>query len=307
MLHQNRISTDNTKVVVGHVMGARPRESILNYPAVLPRMENSDLSSHTFPLVLAHVGKTEGNTAVSVPEALGQYLLVELVSSGEVSYILNGKKYQVGPQEVFVSHTNEKYSVTESEDKNQIRHYMLLCGAALHQLVLQLNLSGCYACRLKGEDVKRVLEIMHEASAVMLQSIDSAEISHLSILAYEVLLLLAQNNTHKQLPQEISAVMHFMHANVHKPLTINQIADTAGISISYLHRLFNKYLATSPIHYFIDLKMKHIEREITHSTVPINQIASNYGFSDLSYFSNIFKKNFQVSPRNYRKMANSRL
>ncbi|EUJ34504.1 bacterial regulatory helix-turn-helix s, AraC family protein [Brochothrix thermosphacta DSM 20171 = FSL F6-1036] len=52
-------------------------------------------------------------------------------------------------------------------------------------------------------------------------------------------------------------------------------------------------------------KMIHASELLRHSDLTISHIAQSLGFTQMSYFSKTFKKEFEMTPKEYRKNSTS--
>jgi len=94
--------------------------------------------------------------------------------------------------------------------------------------------------------------------------------------------------------------IHFMRENIHKRLTLKEISDTVGFSVSHFSTLFQKKTGFSPLNYFSQLKIQQACHYLDFSDMKINQISIMIGFEDPLYFSRIFTKTMGFSPTEYR-------
>ncbi len=86
---------------------------------------------------------------------------------------------------------------------------------------------------------------------------------------------------------------------------IEDVAEKFYISKFYLCRTFKKLLGVSFISYLTQVKLKHAVKLLTSTNLDISEIAFECGFNSTSYFCNIFKKHFSVSPLAYKKVSKS--
>ena len=101
--------------------------------------------------------------------------------------------------------------------------------------------------------------------------------------------------------EDISAdAIHFMRENIHKRLTLKEIADHVGFSPSHFSTLFQNKTGFSPLNYLSQLKIQQACHWLDFSDMKINQIAMTIGFDDPFYFSRVFTKTMGVSPTEYR-------
>ena len=86
---------------------------------------------------------------------------------------------------------------------------------------------------------------------------------------------------------------------------IEDVAEKFYISKFYLCRTFKKLLGVSFISYLTQVKLKHAVKLLTSTNLDISEIAFECGFNSTSYFCNIFKKHFSVSPLAYKNVSKS--
>ncbi|SEA93573.1 AraC-type DNA-binding protein [Flavobacterium gillisiae] len=93
----------------------------------------------------------------------------------------------------------------------------------------------------------------------------------------------------------------FMRDNLTNKLTLNQIAKHVGYSDSYFRNLFLEKTSFTPIEYLNKLKIQKSCSLLQFSNMKINEIAYHLGYYDPFHFSKSFRKEMELSPREYRK------
>lgn len=99
----------------------------------------------------------------------------------------------------------------------------------------------------------------------------------------------------------IEFTQDYMISHYQEPLTLESLAQMAGLSVSHYSRLFKKYIGYSPIDYLTHLRMDRAKELLVLSDFKLKSIANSVGYTDEFYFSRIFKKIVGVSPREYAK------
>ena len=99
----------------------------------------------------------------------------------------------------------------------------------------------------------------------------------------------------------LDSTIALLHQRVKENLTLNEMADHAGLSTSHFSRLFREQTGYSPIDYLIRLKIQHACRLLILSRKTVREIGSEIGYDDPYYFSRIFKRVIGISPNHYRK------
>ncbi|HZI55002.1 MAG TPA: AraC family transcriptional regulator [Chitinophagaceae bacterium] len=92
----------------------------------------------------------------------------------------------------------------------------------------------------------------------------------------------------------------FMKNNIHKQLSVEEIATQFHYSPSHYTALFKKKTGLSPIDYFIRMKIHYACQLLTQRELIIKEIADKIGYEDPYYFSRIFKKVTGKSPAQYK-------
>lgn len=102
----------------------------------------------------------------------------------------------------------------------------------------------------------------------------------------------------------IKKTLYFIETHFKEQLTIEEIAESANISVSTLLRLYHDILHTTPIQYVLRFRLEQIRDELlTSMNTPIADIAYSCGFNDISYFNRCFLKAYGETPSEYRKRA----
>lgn len=96
-------------------------------------------------------------------------------------------------------------------------------------------------------------------------------------------------------------VISFMKNNINKNLKIDTIAEKFNCSSSNIYKLFKKNLHSTPLDFFIHLKMERACRLLTNTNMRVKEVGRKLGYEDQYYFSRIFSKHIGLSPAKYRK------
>ncbi|GAX08558.1 AraC family transcriptional regulator [Secundilactobacillus silagincola] len=99
----------------------------------------------------------------------------------------------------------------------------------------------------------------------------------------------------------VDMAIQYIYKNISNPIKLDDIAKTLGISISYLSRTFRKVTKVSVNQFITSAKIDRASHYLRFTNIPIQQIATRLGYTDSYYFSRVFKKEYHVSPREYRQ------
>lgn len=94
-------------------------------------------------------------------------------------------------------------------------------------------------------------------------------------------------------------VVQFVTANYDKEIAVSDLAESASLSASQLHREFSRLFGITPNRYLREVRVGVARHLLESSEISMAQIARNCGFYDQSHFSRQFKSSTGLSPRQY--------
>ncbi len=98
-------------------------------------------------------------------------------------------------------------------------------------------------------------------------------------------------------PYYVKRTEEYIRSHAHEALTIEQLAEYAGVSVRTLFAGFREFCGTSPMAYLRDLRLEKVHAELSsqqHSS--ITEVAYRWGFAHLGRFAQEYKRRYGVSP-----------
>ncbi|MFL6274418.1 MAG: helix-turn-helix transcriptional regulator [Blastocatellia bacterium] len=99
---------------------------------------------------------------------------------------------------------------------------------------------------------------------------------------------------------KIQKVIEFFAANLHRQIHMAEISNVVGLSPSRLHDLFKAELGMPPMQYLKTLRMEKACVLLQDPAMKIKQVQLAIGYQDQRYFLRDFKKQFGLTPSQYR-------
>ena len=99
----------------------------------------------------------------------------------------------------------------------------------------------------------------------------------------------------------IRFITEYLEKHQREPLNTAELSDYMHLSYKHLATFFKKHTGRTLLEYHTALRMQEAARLLCETNLTIWQISESLGFSDAFYFSNVFKKVYHISPREYRK------
>lgn len=82
-------------------------------------------------------------------------------------------------------------------------------------------------------------------------------------------------------------------------LQVDDIAEKMNVSRSMLYRKINHLTNQSPTEFVRTVRLNRAKKLLTQTSYNVTEISEKVGFSDARYFSQCFKKQFGISPKQY--------
>ncbi len=102
---------------------------------------------------------------------------------------------------------------------------------------------------------------------------------------------------------KIKTVTKYVETHYMDKITIAEAASLVEFSESHFMRYFKETMGTSFIDYLKEYRLTMAARLLLASDASILSIAEEVGFDNLSYFNRAFKKEYGVTPSQYRKQV----
>ena len=98
----------------------------------------------------------------------------------------------------------------------------------------------------------------------------------------------------------VRTMISFIREHSSENVQLEDIAAAARVSKSTCARLFKRYTGRSPVTYLIAYRLETAAAMLRQGSDPIGAIAHACGFSQQSYFTRMFLREFGVTPRAWR-------
>lgn len=97
----------------------------------------------------------------------------------------------------------------------------------------------------------------------------------------------------------LANALNYINEHIYEAITVQEIADATFVSKSFLSKIFTDSMKIS-IHKYITRKKLYLSKqELLHGS-SIDAIYEKYNFGDYSSFYRAFKKEFGMSPKDYK-------
>ena len=99
----------------------------------------------------------------------------------------------------------------------------------------------------------------------------------------------------------VAQVVAFIHAHYAESISREDMASHIGVSARHLTRCFHQEMGLSPITYLNRYRVKQAKQLLDAGNQSITEIATTVGFSSSNYFTDAFRRETGISPRDYQR------
>jgi len=130
--------------------------------------------------------------------------------------------------------------------------------------------------------------------------------SHEIRRAYETVSYLEDRNVNHS-DEDILQTQLWLKNNISKHITINDVARQFGMSTRNFSRRFKEATGKTPANYLQSLRIDVAKNLLQSSNLSIGDVADRVGYSDVSHFTQVFRKRLFITPSDYRTTVRAKL
>lgn len=102
-------------------------------------------------------------------------------------------------------------------------------------------------------------------------------------------------------PWQAKKLNTFIDGALHRSISVEDLAATVGLSVSYLGRAFKVSFGIPPQAFVLTRRLARARALMADNGLSLNRISTLCGFSDQAHFSRQFRRAYGVSPNRWRR------
>jgi len=219
--------------------------------------------------------------------------------SGDVSFLIENTLYPVSRGDVIIARPGEQHHCVYRSDKPH-KLFWILFDCEKNQAVLDFLQQGfrenfISPCEGLREELLSLCEKLHSEPI----SQEEQLYSFFRIFAILRESRSAQSFTNNTLHQDLIEIINYINQHIYEKLTVSEIAKQFYSTPSTLERRFKQTLKITPLE-FIQKKKLFLATRMLQAGQSVTETAFNLGYNDISYFIELFKRNFNCTPHEYK-------
>ncbi|WP_144822106.1 AraC family transcriptional regulator [Marinobacter piscensis] len=91
-------------------------------------------------------------------------------------------------------------------------------------------------------------------------------------------------------------IQRYIGANLHRKVTVQELAREACLSVSRFHEVFREVLGTTPHQFLLQARLNQAVKLLASTSLPVSEISYRVGFSSQSALTNALRKHKGTTP-----------
>ena len=233
----------------------------------------------------------------------GRLVIWQYTLSGLGAIDIGGRTYELRPGKAFLVRVpgDHTYYMPRNSSKWEFL-YCTMTGSEAESLA-----------DLITEQYGHILDFAQDSMVVeqarqLIQSPKAETISpyQLSLIAYRFILSileeLEKSPARSAEAQLLDRVNTYLASHLGQGVMVSGLARAMGISRSHFSRLFHEASGSTVQHYILESRLRLGARLLLTENLSVKEISARSGFNDVNYFCRAFRKQFALSPEQYRRM-----
>ncbi len=101
--------------------------------------------------------------------------------------------------------------------------------------------------------------------------------------------------------EAIRRALSYIHANYREQIQLADLLNVTSMSRTTFTRQFQLNAKTCYTTYLNRIRLEAVCRELRNGSTPIGSIALDHGFTQISFFNRLFRREMRMSPKDYRE------
>lgn len=177
---------------------------------------------------------------------------------------------------------------------NAVEEFIRECGVDESRNVLKLN---------DTEDLFEIIDNMVVHTCIGEPDLYLIGKMYEFLSCFQSKLLWMEKKEEKYSNANLRNAINYINLNFYRDISIGEICRQIGVERSGLYRMFKKQFGISPQKYILKYRLVTAENYVTNTDMSFKSIAIECGFNNYTHFFESFRKTFGMSPKDYRKYA----
>lgn len=252
------------------------------------------ISSDIYPL---QYGEQQCDNGYAFGPAARHFYLIHYIYSGQGELHINKKVYKVHAGQYFLIYPRQIAYYKADNDEPWLYRWIEFDGSFSEKMMSVAGFSHDNHVIHDDNGVGDALKNLIELGWSDFETIMSRFWPFLASLTKGKLLKKGENTAETY----VSYAKNYIRSNVHKRISVSEVAQFLSIHRSHLARIFQSISGMSTQQFIISFKMDVAAQSLKNSSMTIKEVANSVGYDNQMEFSKLFKKNYKLTPTQWRE------
>lgn len=207
---------------------------------------------------------------------------------------------QMGQEKNSIEYLDELFQVYASISPKKIDFVAISAEELVYMVFNEIEKRDIRLDKEKSNDEiqKKIKERLHNASLLEIKEVlrQYFSVCHRSF---------SENQEKRQTDRLVESVKNLIEDNLdYEDLTLEWIAERMHFSSTYIRQIFKQKTSERIMEYVIRKRMERAGRLLMETDMKIQEITEMCGYSNQRYFASSFKKYYDCTPTDFKKMVN---
>lgn len=152
------------------------------------------------------------------------------------------------------------------------------------------------------------IETAYQLSDSYIQEMEKmSDVTEITLLNMTAIMDFTNRVREAKIPVDMSPTIYkaiqYISNHTNQPITVEDVAEELGLNRSTLSKKFKQELGFNISDYIMRRKLEEAKSLLHYTDKSISEISEYLCFSTQSYFQNVFKKKYGMTPREYRNTS----
>ncbi len=230
-----------------------------------------------------------------------------LALDGHGTYDHGGQRIQLEAGDVFVARPGVVHEISSYETRNLHLYFVSLglavqpAGAGTAESDLIAAFENSSAVRARGcEDLAAFLPLIREETQGVRRRASREALKLLTLSMMEALATVSLEVGESPEPGDpVDRALEFIGANLHRRLTVDEIAEVVGLSARSLRRGFQRRFGVAVADEVNRRRMRFASHQLLMG-FSVGEVSAMVGIQDAAQFSRAFSRSFGIPPKRFQ-------
>lgn len=227
------------------------------------------------------------------------------VMNGTGEFLVDNSRFKVSQDDLII--VNPNVSHTEVGRAEDVFEYIVLGIDGLQFVSEEGKSNGNYSLHNYQEYKHEILFYLRTLVLEAQEKDENFEAICQNLL--EILIMNMVRRTKKKLAfaptkkisKECKFIEQYIDEHFQEDISLERLSKLTYLNKYYIVHAFKSYKGVSPINYLISKRIEEAKILLSTTNFSVSKISDIIGFSSQSYFSQVFKKETNMSPNQYRR------